>query len=96
MRREWRCPDCGCTYTANIGHCGNLEGCSRPKVVELFPQDGGIASVTLETTYEDALRLWVLVHDPANAGQHIVTDAIAVVEAEYTSSPTEECGPPDA
>ncbi len=41
--------------------------------------------------YEDALRLWVLVHDPANAGEHrsdgrirkLVHDAVGVVEEDY-------------
>lgn len=63
----------------------------------------GIGTVAVEMAYEDALRLWVLVHDPANAGQHIadrricklVTDAIAVVEGKYASSPTETKGPSD-
>ena len=50
-----------------------------------------VKTVTVELAYEDALRLWLLVHDPANAGQHradprirkLVTDAISVVEADY-------------
>lgn len=53
-----------------------------------------IGTVTVELPYEDALRLWVLVHDPEKAGQHradsqickLVTDAIAVVEGEYEES----------
>jgi hypothetical protein len=47
--------------------------------------------VTVEVSYEDALRLWLLVHDPANAGTHpadarlrkIVHDAVSVVEEAY-------------
>ena len=50
-----------------------------------------IATVTVELAYEDALRLWVLVNDPANARQHraderigkLVTDAIHVTEDNY-------------
>lgn len=53
-----------------------------------------IKPVTVEMTYEDALRLWVLVHDPANAGEHradtrirkLVTDAIAVVEGDHAEA----------
>lgn len=60
-----------------------------------------ISTVTVELTYEDALRLWVLVHDPSNAGSRldtdprirkIVSDAIKVAEGDYTSSPTETSG----
>lgn len=56
-----------------------------------------IGTVTVELTYEDALRLWVLVHAPHDAGQRpdidsriqkIVADAIKVTEAAY--SPTDE------
>ncbi len=50
-----------------------------------------LRTVTIEVSYDDALRLWVLVHDPANAGSHraddrirkIVSDAIKVTEDAY-------------
>lgn len=50
-----------------------------------------LRTVTVEVSYEDALRLWLLVHDPANAGTHpadarlrkIVHDAVSVVEEAY-------------
>lgn len=53
--------------------------------------DSQIRTVTIEMAYEDALRLWVLVHDPTNAGAHradprirkLVHDAIGVVESDY-------------
>jgi hypothetical protein len=51
-----------------------------------------IKTVTVEVSYEDALRLWVLVHVPQGAGNHradarirkIVDDAIGMTEAAYT------------
>lgn len=54
------------------------------------PSDG-IRTVTIEMAYEDALRLWVLVHDPQNAGEHrsdarirkLVHDAVGVTEDAY-------------
>lgn len=53
--------------------------------------DRKLKTVTVELSYEDALRLWVLVHDPENAGTHpsdarirkLVHDAIGVVEDAY-------------
>lgn len=45
--RLWRCPDCGCTYTANVGHCGDRTGCSRPKVVEVFEDEPSIETLAL-------------------------------------------------
>lgn len=47
-----------------------------------------VKTVTIELSYDDALRLWVLVNNPANAGQHssderirkLVNDAVSVVE----------------
>jgi hypothetical protein len=52
-----------------------------------------VKTVTVELSYDDALRLWVLVHVPADAGQHIadrrirkiVTDAISVTEEAYVA-----------
>jgi hypothetical protein len=52
-----------------------------------------LKTVTVELTYEDALRLWVLVHDPRDAGRtdadrrirKIVHDAIGVTEDDYAS-----------
>lgn len=51
----------------------------------------GMGTVTVELAYEDALRLWVLVHDPEHAGENksdpliknMVSAAINVVEDEY-------------
>lgn len=56
-----------------------------------LPETDRIATVTVEVSYEDALRLWVLVHDPVHAGQHkadqriqkVVGDAIAQAERDY-------------
>jgi hypothetical protein len=53
-----------------------------------------LKTVTVELSYDDALRLWVLVHDPANAGSHraddriskIVNDAIKVTEDDYSEA----------
>lgn len=50
-----------------------------------------LRTVTVEMSYEDALRLWVLVHVPDDAGTHradprirkLVHDAIGVVEDAY-------------
>lgn len=50
-----------------------------------------LKTVTVEMSYDDALRLWLLVHDPENAGTHLadarirklVHDAISVVEDAY-------------
>lgn len=55
------------------------------------PHSSQISTVSIEMTYEDALRLWVLVHDPKNAGEHradarirkLVHDAIGTVEESY-------------
>lgn len=49
------------------------------------------ATVSIELAYTDALRLWVLVHDPAHAGDHhadarirkLVHDAVSVTEETY-------------
>lgn len=59
-----------------------------------------LRTVTLEVSYEDALRLWVLIHDPRDAGTHpadgrlrkLSTDAIAVVEEAYEGTSGEENG----
>lgn len=60
----------------------------------------GIPTVTVELAYEDALRLWVLVHDPGKAGENsadarirgIVSGAINVVEEEYGAPDEIEAG----
>lgn len=31
------CPDCGCQYVTDVGNCGDLTGCSRPKVLPINP-----------------------------------------------------------
>lgn len=54
--------------------------------------DKQIGTVNVELTYEDALRLWVLVHAPDDAGSRedidprirkIVSDAIKIAERDY-------------
>lgn len=50
-----------------------------------------IKTVTVELAYEDALRLWVLVHAPGDCGesradpriQKLISDAIKVTEDSY-------------
>jgi hypothetical protein len=57
------------------------------------------STVTIEVSYEDALRLWVLVHDPANAGEHraderlrkLVDDAVKVTEDGIVESQRGGC-----
>jgi hypothetical protein len=64
---------------------------------DMEPTPRRIGTVTVELTYEDALRLWMLVNAPQNAGAlpgtneritRIINEAIAVAEKSYEERPS--------